>query len=274
MNTSRVHAVVSAGIENPALIARWRADPELLRGHGIEPSQVDLEALWRFAGLTVKVRHNGLRDELPASFRLMAVAGLEIELFAAYAMDRAARHAKFAPTGEGRALDLMVFLEGWLDHERCAHALLWDLIRHERAIARLGRTAPAVGSSPDLWRTGEPPTRPTAEVVPRIRGEIVLYEMASDPRVAAAVLESDEPELAAIPRAASRVCYWRTDASPEVAIVQLDVLAFDALRLVDGSRNAAELQRALGGGRRPSATLLRVLGELQTLGLVVLRPPR
>ena len=60
--TARLHALVSAGIENPALIARWRADPELLRGHGIEPSMVDLESLWRFAGLTVKVRHHALRS--------------------------------------------------------------------------------------------------------------------------------------------------------------------------------------------------------------------
>lgn len=273
-NTARLHTVVSAGIENPALIARWRADPELLRGHGIEPSMVDLDSLWKFAGLTVKVRHHALRDELPASFKLMRVAGLEIELFIAYAIDLATRRARFAPTIEGRALDLLVFLEGWLDHEIWGHALLWDLIRHERALARLARTAPSVGSSPDLWRAGEPPATPAADLVPRVRGEIVLHEMVSNPRVTVVALQVESPDLAVVPLAPARRCYWRTDAGPEVEILSLDALGFAALSLIDGRRNVAELQRAIGGGRRPSAALLRVLGELQSIGVVALRRPR
>lgn len=274
MIAGRIHAVVTAGIENPALISRWRANPELLRGQGIEPWMVDLDALWKFAGLTVKVRHNALRDELPASFRLLTLLDLEIELFTAYAIDTAARGARFAPTTEGRTLDLLVFLEGWLDHEKRAQGLLWDLIRHERALGRLARTAPAVGSSPDLWRAGEPPPSPASEAVPRIRGEVVLHEMASDPRLTAAALQDDAPDLSAIPRIASRTCYWRTDAGPDVAMLPLDELGFAVLQLIDGIRTAAELQRALGGGRRPSPALLRVLGELQTLGMIVLRRPR
>jgi hypothetical protein len=274
MTAARLHAVVSAGIANPALIERWRSDPELLRGHGIEPSALDLDALWKFAALTVKVRHHALRDDLPASFRLMSVAGLEIELFTGYASDIATRRARFAPTTEGRMLDLLVFLEGWIDHENWAHVLLWDLIRHERAIGRLARTAPVVGSSPDLWRAGEPLPTPAADLVPRIRGEIVLHEMNSDPRVTTAVLQADAPDLAAISRAPARRCYWRTDAGPDVTTLSLNRLGFAVLGLVDGTRTVAELQRALGGGRRPSASLLRVLSELQTLGVIVLRRPR
>jgi hypothetical protein len=273
MSAQRIHTLVAAGVDNPALIARWRAEPELLRGHGVEPSQVDLDALWRFAGLTVKVRHNALREELPASFRLMNIAGLEIELFASYASERAAQGARLAPTTEGRTLDLLGFLEGWLDRDNTAHALLWDLIRHERALGRLARTAPAVGSSPDL-RRGEPPTLPAVDIVPRIRGEIVLHEMTSDPQAVARTLEDRTVDLAAIPRTQSRACYWRTDAGPEVSILQLDELAFGALALVDGKRTAAEIYRALGGGRRPPPSFLRILGELQTIGIVTLRQPR
>lgn len=274
MTAARLHAVVSAGIANPALIARWRSDPELLRGHGIEPSTLDLDALWKFAGLTVKVRHHALRDELPASFRLMSVAGLEIELFTAYAIDIATRRARFAPTTEGRTLDLLVFLEGWIDRDTWSHILLWDLIRHERAIGRLARTAPAVGSSPDLWRAGDPMLTPAADLVPRIRGEIVLHKMTSDPRVTALALQADAPDLSVVSRRPARRCYWRTDAGPEVTTLSLNRLGFAALGLVDGTRTTAELQRALGGGRRPSAALLRVLGELQTVGVVVMRRPR
>src|SRR5262249_48643132 len=250
MSAGRIHTLLSAGVDNPALITRWRAEPELLRGHGVEPSQVDLDALWRFAGLTVKLRHHALREELPSSFRLMNLAGLEIELFASYASERAAQGARLAPTTEGRTLDLLVFLEGWLDRDNTAHALLWDLIRHERALGRLARDAPAVGPSPGP-RRGEPPTAPAADVVPRIRGEIVLHEMTSDPQAVARALEDSRPDLAAIPRTQSRACYWRTDAGPEVTIVLLDELAFGALSLVDGKRTTAEIYRALGGGRRP-----------------------
>ncbi|HEX8114480.1 MAG TPA: hypothetical protein VF516_42415, partial [Kofleriaceae bacterium] len=114
--------MLAAGVDNPALIARWRAEPELLRGHGVDPSQVDLDAMWRFAGLTVKVRHHALREELPTSFRLMNLTGLEIELFASYASERAAQGAKLAPTTEGRTLDLLGFLKGWLDRDNTAHA--------------------------------------------------------------------------------------------------------------------------------------------------------
>jgi hypothetical protein len=272
MSGRRIHTVLAAGVDNPALIARWRAEPDLLRGHGVEPSQVDLDALWRFAGLTIKVRHHALREELPASFRLMNIAGLEIELFASYAIERAAQGAKLAPTTEGRTLDLLGFLEGWLDRENTAHALLWDLIRHERALGRLARTAPAVGSSPDL-RRGEP-TPPAADVVPRIRGEIVLHEMTSDPQAVARALEDRTVDLAAIPRTGSHTCYWRTDAGPEVTIVPLEELAFGTLALVDGKRTASEIYRALGGGRRPPPSFLRILGELQTIGLITLRRPR
>lgn len=275
MSARRIHAVFAAGVDNPALIVRWRAQPELLRGHGVEPSQVDLDALWRFAGLTIKIRHHALREELPASFRLMSIAGLEIELFASYATERAAQGARLAPTTEGRALDLLVFLEGWLDRDNTAHALLWDLIRHERALGRLARTAPvvgAVGSSPDL-RRGEPPTPPAADVVPRIRGEIVLHEMTSDPQGVARALQDRTLDLAAVPRTQSCVCYWRT-AAAEVSILQLDELAFGALSLVDGKRTAAEIYRALGGGRRPPPSFLGILGELQTIGIVALRRPR
>ena len=274
MTPREVHTVLAAGIENPALIARWRAEPDLLRGHGIEPSQVDLDALWKFAGLTVKIRHNALRDELPATFRLITLAGIEIELFACYASDRAARRARFAPTTEGRTLDLMAFLEGWLDRDDCAHALLWDLVRHERALTRLGRTAPAVGSSPDLRGVGVVQVASAVDVVARVRGEIVLHEMTSDPQAVAAALHTAGLELAAIPRKQTHVCYWRAEASPEVNILQLDELAFGTLSMVDGKRTAAELYRALGGGRRPPPSFLRLLGELQTLGVVALRRPR
>ena len=78
VNARQVHAVLAAGVENPTLISRWRAEPARLLRLGIDPECLDLDALWKFSGLTIKVRHNGVRQQLPCTFRLMAAAGLEI----------------------------------------------------------------------------------------------------------------------------------------------------------------------------------------------------
>jgi hypothetical protein len=82
---------MAAGLADPALLAAWRRDPTLLRRHGVEPNELDLDALWGFAGLAMKVRHNPLRTGLPFTFRLLEVAGLELQVFASYATFRAAR---------------------------------------------------------------------------------------------------------------------------------------------------------------------------------------
>ena len=43
-------------------------------------NSINLSALWRFAGLTVKVRHNGIRNLLPMqTFRLMKLANFELD---------------------------------------------------------------------------------------------------------------------------------------------------------------------------------------------------
>jgi hypothetical protein len=302
MNARQVHAVLAAGIENPALIARWRDQPELLRGHGVEPATVDLDGLWKFAGLTVKVRHNALREDMPLTFRLMSVAGIEIDVFAAYAGERAARGARFAATTEGRTLDLIAFLDGWLDREDPVHALLWDVIRHERALAQLARS-PYFIRPPRISDSADPSLRysgasglarcsglrsvsakavvapagaagrratATARTVPRVCGEIVLHEMTCNPRAVAAALHASAPRLGEIPRGPVHVCYWRAGAAPEIAILELDALGFYTLSLADGRRTAAALHRALGGIGRPSAGFLRVLGELAALGVISL----
>ena len=64
MKANKVHAVIAAGLQSPALITRWREDPNQLRKCDIEPESFDLDALQKFAGLTTKVRHNGLRFDV------------------------------------------------------------------------------------------------------------------------------------------------------------------------------------------------------------------
>ena len=135
MNASQVHAVIAAVLKKPGLLARWKQEPDILRECGVDPDLIDIDALWKFAGLTTKVRHNGLRADIPLTFRLLNVAGLEIDVFGAYSTFHADR--SFGPTVQARSDDLLLFLEQWLDFDKREHALLWDLIRHELALARL-----------------------------------------------------------------------------------------------------------------------------------------
>jgi hypothetical protein len=259
----QVHSVLAAGLQNPQLIAAWQADPQRLRQHGIEPGSVDLAALWMFAGLTVKVRHNGLREDWPLSFRLMNLVGLEIEVFTAYARSRAFKGPSYASTTQGKARDLIAFLGQWLDRTKAEHSMLWDLIRHEEALARLaGPGAPtAPERQPRLQRT------PTAASIPWVCGELILHEMRCDPRAIAAALRQSRPPLDQVSLSEHRFCYWRLGAD-DIRIVELDAFSYYALSLVDGARSAADLSRALAGNRRPAREFLQLLGQLGDAGML------
>jgi hypothetical protein len=266
MNAGRVHAVIAAGLENPQLLARWRQEPDLLRSCGVDPDRFDLNALWKFAGRTCKIRHNGLRADLPLTFRLLNVAGLEIEVFASYASFRASEDGRFADTIEGRTQDLLTFLENWLDLSRRDHALLWDLIRYELALTRLSRLAPPVTVIP---ASQSPPRRvPRAGSVPRVCGHVVLHEMRCDPRSVGATLQERSPRLDEVPLGTFHFCYWRRNAAPEIHILALDELGFYLVRLADGKRSTADLSRLMGGSMKPARGFLKAVGELAAVGIL------
>lgn len=252
MTARRVHAMIAAGVENPLLAAGWAA----------KGTELDLDALAKFAGLGAKVRHNGLRQDLPLTFRLLDVAGIAIEVFAAYAAFRAERGGNYAATIEERTRDLIAFLGDWLDRERRDHVLLWDLIRHEEAIARLTKSEPNAGAA----TAKTPALRGTT--VPHIRGRLVLHEMQSDPATVAAVLREKVPPLDRIPFAQRHAGYWRPESAREIRVLDLDAFGFYALSLVDGSRSVAGLSEALVGTRRTSRAFLQLLAQLRDLGIL------
>jgi hypothetical protein len=263
MPASLVHSVIAAALENPELLARWRREPDLLHGYGVDAAELDLDALWKFAGLTAKVRHNGLRAELPLTFRLLNVAGLEIEVFAAYASRSAS--VGYANTLQGRAQNLLTFLEDWLDFGRREHVLLWDVIRYELALARLSG-AVSVPALPGVAAAGL--HSPLAKSVPCVCGEIIMHEMRSDPRMVGVVLQGKSPRLDEVSLGTFYFCYWRRGAAAEIHIIELDELGFYLLSLVDGNRSAADLSRMIGGGNKPARALLEALRELAAVGLL------
>jgi hypothetical protein len=270
MIANRVHAIIAAGLQHPELLTLWQQEPDQLRDYGVEPGDLDLNALWKFAGLTAKVRHNGLRQDLPLTFRLLNVAGLEIEVFASYASFAATEKRQFANTAVGRAQDLLSFLEHWLDFDKRAHALLWDLIRYELALTQLSRTAADFQGG----KIVAPPKRLSGQSVPRIRADISLHEMSCDPRLLGVTLQEKSPQLENVPSGSFHFCYWRPDATTEVHILQLDELGYYLLSFADGERPAAELSTLLGGNRKPSRGFLKALAELAALGIMAFDNPR
>jgi len=259
MSLARVQAVMAAGIEQPRLLVRWRAQPERLRALGVDPGEIDLDVLAKFSGLGVKVRHNPLRAHYPLSFRLMSASAMEIAMFAAYAEFRSLRRLPWAAAMPDRARDLLDFLGDWLDPADPVHARLWDALRYEDAIARLGPWRVATDAAPPVV------DRPD---VPRLRGTVQLCEFGCDPRALAAALHASAPDLGAVPDEPHALCFWRAPGADEVTVLDLDALGFHLLARIDGRRSVPALARSLGGGRGATAAVRAALATLADFGLV------
>jgi hypothetical protein len=252
MIASRVHAIVAAGLENPELLARWKQEPESLRAYGVDPAVFDLDAIWKFAGLTAKVKHNGLRFDLPLTFRFLSLNVLEIEVFGAYAAHKGRVGTRYALTTEGRIVELVDFLRDWLDFDKRVHSLLWDLIRHETALAQLRKLTPSVKRSR----------------VPHIVGDIILHEMTCDPRVLGKLLRKKSFDPDRVERCIVHLCYWNPGDPEEICILELNELGYHLLSLVDGKRSVADFNRLLDGKSRISKKLMDAFGELARVGVI------
>ncbi|MGN6154089.1 MAG: RiPP maturation protein ApyI, partial [Lysobacteraceae bacterium] len=254
MSLARVQAVMAAGLEQPRLLVRWRAQPERLRALGVAPGEIDLDALAKFSGLGVKVRHNPLRAHYPLSFRLMSATAMEIAMFSAYAEFRSLRRLPWAAALPDRARDLLDFLDGWLDDADPVHARLRDALRYEDAIARLGPWHVAADDA-DVDAVDLPD-------VPRLRGTLRLREFGCDPRALAAALHASVPDLGAVPDEPHALCFWRAPEAEDVTVLDLDALGFHLLARIDGRRSVPALVRSLGGGRGATAVVRAALATL------------
>lgn len=268
MTARGVHAVLAAGIQRPDLIDGWQSDPQALHAHGIEPAAIDLPALRKFSGYTTKVRHNGVRNVLPMTLRLMGAAALEIDLFTAYASFCAANGQTYTGTVDERCRKLIAFMERWLDLSRKDHALLWDLIRHEFAPVTLAALPAAFDTPAPSAASSSPPAARADSTVPRIAGNLLLYEMQSDPRATAAAMLEKTPDLDGVELATRYWGYWRPEESADVHVVELDAFGYYALSNADGVRSVSELSELLGLGPQPSPNFLRSLGQFADVGII------
>ena len=119
-----------------------------------------------------KSGHQRRARKLPLSFRLMSVARLEIEVFAAVCRGsqlNGMRSCRFRRGQDARPRRFPLARE--LDRGNPHQCLLWDLARHER------RPLDALGRRPQVRRLARPKSRRTkaaklaAATTPRIAGE-------------------------------------------------------------------------------------------------------
>jgi hypothetical protein len=267
LSARQIHALIAAGLGNPGLLDLWRRDPATLSRAGIEPLDIDLEALRRFSGLATKVRHPDLRDTLPLTFRSLECAGLEIDAFAGYtAIATTLRRVK-TTTLSDKVSAFVTFLESWLDVDDPDHLLIEHISRHEAALARLkhqitiGGTAIEGGGG---W--------PTAQTIVRICGTLILCEFALDPCRASEMVPPGVKALPRLPRKRFRLGYWWNGRTPEIQIIELDELGFRLLSLADGYRSVeAVAALLLGTGIAvPPASLFGPLKQLADLKVVAM----
>ncbi len=267
MNARNVHAVLAAGVQHPDLLAKWQTDPSFLQSKGIAPETMDLTALRKFAGLTIKVKHNGLRFDLPLTFRLMNLTELDIATFSAYATHCDATEHRLAKPSPERTCDLISFMEEWLELAQRNHSLLWDIIRHEQALAQLKKLTAGTSIDTEDGSSAVRPLRGTN--IPQVQGQIILHRMQCDPQVVGAALFQRPLRLEQIPEEIHFYCYWR--AADEVRILELDEFGYYALQLIDGITSVAELNRRMGGGSRPTKAFTGALRQLAAVGILDLR---
>jgi hypothetical protein len=259
---------MAAALSNPQMIQRWEEDPDLLRSYGFAPTDFDLNALWKFAGLVIKIRHNGLRSHLPWTFRLLNVMGLEADLFAYYGSYLARKGISLSDSAEGRAKSLGAFVEHWRKSNEEGHSLIWDVLRHELALMHLSEMF--VASPKTTIRTFKK-RRPSATCIPTVSGSIVLHVMQHDPRSVIEMLHHASPQLQMLHAERVHLCYWKPPEASHINVFQLDELGFYILSCVDGIGSVSDLSYQLTRSRRISSGLLRALTEIAGLGILTLK---
>ncbi|KJS53981.1 hypothetical protein VM98_22080 [Streptomyces rubellomurinus subsp. indigoferus] len=253
----RVHAYIAAGLADPGLIGIWTAGGgrgETGRGAEIIDA-IDLAALRRFAGFVTMVRQNPLRRVLPLTLRALAVADLEIEVFADYA-------THFTRLSRGGGLDLRQqltafaeFLDGWVTADDPVHAVIRDALGNEVTVERLRHAE------------GMPFTAPSAphpDAVPQLTGAQVIRTARHHPSTLVELIESGRFVTGTHPgRDDPTLLYWRDEATHQVRVTEVTPLAAHLLAMVDGHATVEDLARRLAAASGEPCDALQLSVALQ-----------
>lgn len=262
-SASLVHSLIASGLSDPQRLQEWSARPDLVERYGVDPSTLDLATLADFAGLSEKVRHNQCREHLPLTFRLIRLAGVEVELFRCYAPRSRQRHGQGLTSVTDRLDGLAEFVEEWAAGGESLRILIRDVLWHEHVISVFRRVEIAPDAGPKLLATG-------GGTIPLLDGRIVVRQATCDPLQVAQVLSAREPDLSAIERAPWTFVYHRAPAG-SVRILAVDRGVAELLLVVDGRSSVEAIADRLLGDIALVPALRSTLEELADLGLLTWR---
>jgi hypothetical protein len=242
ISARRVHAILAAAVDDPRVLERLRRRSALPGSKRRGAIDLDFRRLRLFCGLTVKVRQNDVRLSLPLTFRLLDALKIGIEFFASYARQAADLRKRNKKTRAEKIQSIAAFLDGWLDRDDAGHALVRDMIRHERALVGLRQKmsvrAPEPGSSPREKRVAP------GSVLRRSEGA-VHHEMSCDVIALARELRARVCDLAAVSRGRFHYVHRWDALRGCVSADQVDELGFVLVDLANGRRSLARIAALL-----------------------------
>ncbi|GAB4538423.1 MAG: hypothetical protein Tsb0020_52590 [Haliangiales bacterium] len=265
LSAELVHSLVATGLADPERLAAWGADPAQLAQLGVPPEAVDVEALRDFAGLSVKIRHNGCRGHLPRTFRLLACSGLELAFFRDYTAAFFARQRRGLKAISDRLDGIAEHAEAWCRAEApepAARRLIRDIVLHERTLARFRSRARPVEAEPP-----EAPAPLSLASVPVLRGTVEVHVLSCHPAQVDKVLAQREPDLGAIERGARTVVYHLRDTG-SVRTIEVEPGVGHVLAGVDGRRSIGEMAGEVLGDAALGPALVALVRQLVELELV------
>ena len=272
MTAQYAHTIIAAGVSDPQLLAQWRRDPAALSRLGVDPNALNIEALWKFAGLITKIRHNSLRSDLPLTFLALNCTGLEIEIFANYSLRHTALKAAKPNSNEEKSNSLVKFLECWLNLTIPDHALIWDIIRHEHALSQTYHLVP--DTQQKQFNIGES-CEVEAYAIPVIQGSLLTYRMSFDLKTLVERFQRRPVDLSGLEPGEFFTGYWWSGEGSQINLLDLDALGFYMLSMIDGTNSIKSIAERLDGDEKfiQPQDLFAPLQELMDLGLLYLRLP-
>lgn len=267
MTGPTAHSVVAGALADPELLRKWRA------GAAAAPPKLDVETLWKFAGLAAKVKHNLLRTDLPLVWQTLSVFEVDVEFFAEYAPHA---HA-LKEQGKTSRADKLTSFEHFLDEWLCRHAerlgpsyrVAADVLRHEATLCDL-RYRPA----DDLSNCRPWPRTPSTDDIPVFCGDVRLLRLMYNPSDVQAALAQGKAAIDSLTTSPVDQCrvYWKS-GDARVRILQVQESSFDVIRCVNGNESIDAIALVVGqGDAGAKAVVQETLAELGEVGIVALVP--
>jgi hypothetical protein len=263
-----IHAVLAAAVDDPNLLEELHREAKSSTTKA-KAVALDFDRVRLFAGLAVKVRQNDLRLSLPLTFRLLDLFKISIEFFASYAKEAASLRKANKKSRSDKIQSFFEFLDRWLNREDPDHALVWDIIRYERALIDLREAAAVVrGELDDAARK-----RVTAKSVPIRRKQTIHHDMSCNPLELGRVLRSRTGDSSAIQRGEFHYVYRWDNLRACVSIDEIDELGYVLFDCANGRHSVARIAALLrqAGVAVDAKSLCDAVQELVDNGMLTLR---